>query len=296
MRLAMLYLDGEEVAAVRDAAAGGWVPLRAVDDAPPLDLAALLRAGWDAAARARLADAVDTAPGGAVVADADARFAPPFRHPRMVLGIGLNYRVHAEDLGTAQTDGPASFLKADHTIVGDGDAIVLPDPDVAARITSEAELGLVIGTRAWRVDERDALDHVAAVCCVLDQTAEDVLQRDPRFLTRSKNHPTFLSFGPELVTLDEVGEGSAGPGRLDHLVVETVRNGEVHRAAAVTGMAMGPAALVAFHSRVMPLEPGDLILTGTPGAAVISAGDVTTCRIGGVGALTNPIVDGTGEG
>ncbi|MEY3072717.1 MAG: hypothetical protein RLZZ353_913 [Actinomycetota bacterium] len=288
MRLAMLRVDGRELAAVRHP--HGWLPTEPVAGMPPGgDLAAVLRGGFDDALRARvLADAAE-APADAFVPVADARFAPPFRHPRLVLGIGLNYRAHADDLGTPQTAGPASFLKADHTIVGDGDPIVLPDPAVAARITSEAELGLVIGRRAWRVDEADALAHVAAVCCVLDQTAEDVLQRDPRFLTRSKNHPTFLSFGPELVTLDEV---LGADGTLDHLVVETVRNGEVHRAAPVADMAMRPAELVAFHSRVMPLEPGDLILTGTPGAAVVAAGDVMTCRIAGVGELTNPVVAG----
>ena len=288
MRLAMLRVDGREMAAVHHPR--GWLTTEPVAGMPPGgDLLAVLRAGLDDGVRARiLADAAE-APDDAFVADADARFAPPFRHPRLVLGIGLNYRAHADDLGTAQTDGPASFLKADHTVIGAGDAIVLPDPAVAARITSEAELGLVIGRRAWQVDEADALDHVAAVCCVLDQTAEDVLQRDPRFLTRSKNHPTFLSFGPQLVTLDEVRGADGG---LDHLVVETVRGGEVVRAAPVADMAMGPAALVAFHSRVMPLEPGDLILTGTPGAAVIAAGDIMTCRIAGVGGLTNPVVAG----
>ena len=288
MRLAMLRVDGRDVAAVRHDR--GWLPTEPVAGMPPGgDLAAVLRAGLDEALRTRILDDAGQAPDDAFVPDGEARFSPPFRHPRLVLGIGLNYRAHADDLGTPQTDGPASFLKADHTIVGAGDPIVLPDPAVAARITSEAELGLVIGRRAWRVDEADALEHVAAVCCVLDQTAEDVLQLDPRFLTRSKNHPSFLSFGPVLVTLDEV---LGADGALDHLVVETVRNGEVHRSAPVADMAMRPAELVAFHSRVMPLEPGDLILTGTPGAAVITAGDVMTCRIAGVGELTNPVVAG----
>ncbi|MGA0830573.1 MAG: fumarylacetoacetate hydrolase family protein [Nitriliruptoraceae bacterium] len=288
MRLAMLRVDGRELAAVRHP--HGWLPTEPVAGMPPGgDLAAVLRGGFDDALRARvLADAAE-APADAFVPVADARFAPPFRHPRLVLGIGLNYRAHADDLGTPQTAGPASFLKADHTIVGDGDPIVLPDPAVAAPLTAAAARGRGVGRRAGRVDEADALAHVAAVCCVLDQTAEDVLQRDPRFLTRSKNHPTFLSFGPELVTLDEV---LGADGSLDHLVVETVRNGEVHRAAPVADMAMRPAELVAFHSRVMPLEPGDLILTGTPGAAVVAAGDVMTCRIAGVGELTNPVVAG----
>ncbi len=288
MRLAMLRTGGRELAAVHHAR--GWLPTEPVAGAPPGgDLAALLRAGFDTALRERILADAAAAPDAAFIADADARFAPPFRHPRLVLGIGLNFPAHAGDLGTPPTDGPASFLKADHTIVGHGDPIVLPDRAISGRVTSEAELGLVIGRRAWQVAEADALLHVAAVCCVLDQTAEDVLQRDPRFLTRAKNHPTFLSFGPALVTLDEV----LGPdGGLGHLVVETVHGGAVRRSAPVADMTMGPAELVAFHSRVMPLEPGDLILTGTPGAAVIAAGDVMTCRIAGVGELVNPVVAG----
>jgi 2-keto-4-pentenoate hydratase/2-oxohepta-3-ene-1,7-dioic acid hydratase in catechol pathway len=125
------------------------------------------------------------------------------------------------------------------------DAILLPPQ--SERGTAEAELGIVIGRTAWQVDEADALDHIAAVFCILDQTAEDILQRNPRFLTRSKNFETFLSLGGELVTTDEVRSPETG---LGHLTVGTWRNGVLHRENTVDDMVFDPAALVAFHSHV----------------------------------------------
>jgi 2-keto-4-pentenoate hydratase/2-oxohepta-3-ene-1,7-dioic acid hydratase in catechol pathway len=116
---------------------------------------------------------------------------------------------------------------------------------------------------------------------VLDQTAEDILERDPRFLTRSKNFPTFFAFGPELMTIDE----ALVDGSLDHLRVATVINGVVHRQAPVEDMTFDPAGLVAFHSDVMPLFPGDILSTGTPGAVALAAGDVVEARIDGLAAL-----------
>jgi 2-keto-4-pentenoate hydratase/2-oxohepta-3-ene-1,7-dioic acid hydratase in catechol pathway len=293
MRFAVVMVGEREVPVVVSASDAGrrLLPLAAlVPDVLPAEVATgdgllpLLRLGLDAELRGRIAAAVDAAPAEAFLPATDARSAPPFRHPRMVWGIGLNYRAHADDLGAPHPDEPASFVKLDHTIVGAGDTIELPVQSL--RVTAEAELGIVIGRHARDVDEADALDHVAAVCCVLDQTAEDILQRNPRFLTRSKNFPTFLVLGPELVTTDEVRVVATG---LNHLEVATWRNGALHRANVVGDMAFDPAALVAFHSRMMPLEPGDLILTGTPGAVVIEDGDVAECRITGVGSLTSPV-------
>ena len=127
---------------------------------------------------------------------------------------------------------------------------------------------------------------IAGYCLIIDMTAEDILQRNPRFLTRSKNFDTFFSFGPELITPDEV---------LDvlRLQVGTWRNGALHRENVVANMAFPPSYLVSFHSQVMTLYPGDIISTGTPGAVVIEHGDVAECRIEGLGSLTNPVRRGT---
>jgi 2-keto-4-pentenoate hydratase/2-oxohepta-3-ene-1,7-dioic acid hydratase in catechol pathway len=286
MRLANLIVDGSERPAVLDPARG-WVPLDALAELPadlPADLPGLIATGLGAEVREPLLAAAAAAPDTAVVEPDAATFTAPFRHPRMLWGIGLNYREHARDLDAPYPTEPASFVKGDHTIIGPGDTIELPAE--SQRVTAEAELGIIIGRTAWQVDEADALDHIAAVVCILDQTAEDILQRNPRFLTRSKNFLTFLSLGAELVTLDEVRSPETG---LDHLKVGTWHNGALHRENVVADMAFGPAALVAFHSRVFPLQPGDVISTGTPGAVVIEDGDIAECRIDGVGTLVNPV-------
>jgi 2-keto-4-pentenoate hydratase/2-oxohepta-3-ene-1,7-dioic acid hydratase in catechol pathway len=289
VRLANLIVraEGSDAAAELPCVADpdrGWVPLVGLAPGIPADLPGLIATGLGPEVRSALLASATSAPSDAVVPFGTARLAAPFRRPRMLWGIGLNYLDHARDLDAPHPTEPASFIKGDHTIIGPGDEILLPPQSL--RVTAEAELALVIGRTAWQVDVADALDHVAAVLCVLDQTAEDILQRNPRFLTRSKNFPTFLSLGGELVTLDEVRSPTTG---LGHLRVGTWHNGALHREAAVDGMAFDPATLVAFHSRVFPLQPGDVILTGTPGAVVIEDGDVVECRIEGVGAVRNPV-------
>lgn len=108
------------------------------------------------------------------------------------------------------------------------------------------------------------------------------MQKNPRFLTRVKNFPTFFSFGPELITPDEVSD-------LLQVKVGTYNNGKLHRENIVGNMAYLPYFLVSFHSQVAPLYPGDIISTGTPGALVIQDGDLAECRIDGLGTLTTPV-------
>ena len=240
----------------------------------PTDLLALLRQGLshaleaDAFATARYRD------------PASVRYAPLYRHPRKIWGIGLNYRDHAADLNAVYPDEPASFVKGDQTIIGPGDTIELP-PE-SQRVTAEAELGVIIGRTCRRVSEADALDFVAGYCLILDMTAEDILQKNPRYLTRSKNFDTFFSFGPQLITTDEVPDVLA-------LKVGTWNNGKLHRENIVGNMQFPPAYLVSFHSHVMTLYAGDIISTGTPGAVVIEDGDSAECRIDGFGTLVNPV-------
>ena len=211
-------------------------------------------------------------------------FGPPYRRPRKIWGIGLNYVEHAGDLSAEIPVEPASFIKGDHTIIGPDDAIILPTQ--SSRVTAEAELGLVIGQFCRNVEESEALDYVWGLCCILDQTAEDILQRNPRFLTRSKNFPTFFSFGPEIVPFREVVPYGS---QIGDLKVSTVKNGVVERSNLVGNMIFSPATLVSFHSKVMPLFPGDIISTGTPGAVVIEEGDVVECRIEGLPTLRNRV-------
>ncbi|WP_246170242.1 fumarylacetoacetate hydrolase family protein [Pseudonocardia hierapolitana] len=232
---------------------------------------------------AELAKAVESAGDALFVPESSVAFGAPYRHPRLIWGIGLNYVDHAADLSEQVPDEPASFIKGDHTVIGPGEEI--PIPPQSSRTTAEAELGLVIGRYCRDVSEADALDHVFGVTTVLDQTAEDILERNPRFLTRSKNFPGFFSFGPQIVPLAEVGD-------LASVEVSTVLDGGVHRSNTVSRMRYSPQFLVSFHSAVMPLYPGDIISTGTPGAVHIRPGTVAECRIPGVGVLTNPVVQG----
>ncbi|HUU71090.1 MAG TPA: fumarylacetoacetate hydrolase family protein [Burkholderiales bacterium] len=208
------------------------------------------------------------------------RFGPLYRHPRKILGIGLNYRDHAADLDAPYPTEPASFMKCDNTIIGPGDVIELP-PE-SERVTAEAEIGVVIGKTCRCVTEQQAASYIAGYCLIIDMTAEDILQKNPRFLTRSKNFDTFFSFGPELITTDEVAD-------VLNVKVGTWKNNTRHRENVVSNMAFPPFHLVAFHSHVATLFPGDIISTGTPGAVVIDDGDLAQCRIDGLGELSNPV-------
>jgi 2-keto-4-pentenoate hydratase/2-oxohepta-3-ene-1,7-dioic acid hydratase in catechol pathway len=278
MRLASIRHHGAEVPAVVDPRRGA---ARVADLLPGFDgdVLSILRDGRWAELDALAAAAPDD-----VFADRSAvTFGAPYRHPRLIWGIGLNYVDHAADLSEQVPDEPASFVKGDHTVIGPGEPI--PVPPQSSRTTAEGELGLVIGRYCRNVSEAEALDHVAGVVTLLDQTAEDILERNPRFLTRSKNFPGFFSFGPEIVPLAELPD-------LAELEVSTVLNGQEHRTNTVARMRYSPAFLVSFHSAVMPLQPGDILATGTPGAAHIRPGDTAECRIPGVGVLTNPVVQG----
>lgn len=276
MRIATARIDGREEAVVM--AARGAVPVRWINArlgrAWPTTVIGLIEDGLSlhlAEDAERLKEALNPA---------TLSFGPLYRHPRKIWGIGLNYMEHAKDLAAAAPTEPASFVKCDQTIIGPGDTILLP-PE-SQRVTGEAELGVIIGRTCRNVSEAGALEYVAGVCLVIDMTAEDILQRNPRFLTRAKNFDTFFSFGPELVTLDEIPD-------LSGTVVGTYKNGKLHRENVVANMAFSPSYLVSFHSQMGTFYPGDIISTGTPGAAVIEDGDLAECRIAGMGSLTNPV-------
>ena len=218
-----------------------------------------------------------------LIPEKEISFAPLYRCPRKIWGIGLNYQAHAKDLSEkAPETEPASFMKPDTTIIGQGDAILIPRQ--SERTTAEAELGIVIGSPCKNVAREDWLSVVAGFTTVIDMTAEDILRRNPRYLTRSKSFDTFFSFGPVLRTPDEIGD-------VLNLTVSTVLNGQVRASDRVINMTFPPDFLVAFHSEVMTLLPGDIISTGTPGAAVIQDGDRVECRIDGFATLMNPVRD-----
>jgi 2-keto-4-pentenoate hydratase/2-oxohepta-3-ene-1,7-dioic acid hydratase in catechol pathway len=284
MRLATIRLgDREEAAVIK---ADGLVPIRRMNEAAGT--------GWSEEAEALLARGELAAlgewlgsEGGSVlnrleaIPFAQAVYAPLYRRPRKIWGIGANYRAKADDMNVVPPDAePICFLKPDTSLIGPGDAIELPGED--GRFTAEAELGIVIGRTCKSVGEAEAPSVVAGFAATLDMTAQHVHARNPRFLGRSKSYDTFFSLGPELVTPDEIEDLAA-------LRVETALNGRVTHSAAVADMIYSVWFIVAYFSRMMTLLPGDIIMTGTPGSADIREGDVAECRIGGFVPLINPV-------
>lgn len=209
--------------------------------------------------------------------------AAPLEEPGKLWGIGLNYADHASDLNEDSPSEPASFMKPTTAVTGPGGPIRLPPETISNRVTAEAELAIVIGRTCSDIEEADVDDVVAGYVPVIDMTAEDILERNPRFLTRSKSFDSFLVFGPSLVTTDEVGE-------LDELSVRTVVNGDVAAENRIYNMMASPRKLVSFHSKVMTLEPGDVISTGTPGAKHITPGDVVKAEVDRVGTTAADVV------
>jgi 2-keto-4-pentenoate hydratase/2-oxohepta-3-ene-1,7-dioic acid hydratase in catechol pathway len=261
----------------------GFVPLTTLGDAVGRSWPSSLEGVLDGGHLPEIATALGHAAVPALPhAAAPWRPGPPLRHPRKLLGVGLNYAEHAGDLGEKRPDEPATFMKPATTIIGAGDTIAIPTQ--SERTTGEGELGLVIGRRCRDLSVSEALSAVAGALLVIDMTAEDVLQRNPRFLTRAKSFDTFLALGPELVTLDELPP-------LDDLEVRTLHRGGIGRRNVVANMMFSPAALVAFFSQVMTLEPGDVISTGTPGAVVLAHGDTVGCAIPGLGEFHCPVID-----
>jgi 2-keto-4-pentenoate hydratase/2-oxohepta-3-ene-1,7-dioic acid hydratase in catechol pathway len=283
VRLTTLRIDGAEPAAL--VRANGAVPLSAVNDAFgtswPDTVQQLLERGEVETLRDWVAGTDAARLDGLAVPQDQLTYAPLYRRPRKIWGIGLNYVEHAADLSEkAPSTEPASFLKPDTTIIGPGDAIRIPPQ--SQRTTAEGELGLIIGRECRDVEEADAASVVAGFTTIVDMTAEDILEKNPRYLTRSKSFDTFFSFGPELVTVDEVAD-------VDALEVSTLHNGEVHRRNLVSNMTFRPWWLVSFHSKVMTLLPGDIISTGTPGAVHLRPGDTAGCAIAGFRDLSNPV-------
>lgn len=202
--------------------------------------------------------------------------APP--RPSKIVAVGKNYREHAAEFGgTAPEDEPMLFLKAPSALVYGGGDIVLP-PE-SERVDYEGELALVIGRRikGWPADR--FMEALAGVCCANDVTARDLQKKDKQF-ARSKSFDTFCPVGPAIV---------AGVDPSD-LAIQTRVNGAVRQSSRTSAMVFSPSFLVAYVSRMMTLEPGDLILTGTPDGIVnVAPGDVIVTEIEGIGQLINTI-------
>lgn len=227
---------------------------------------------------------------GGIVSAEKVVYGPLYRTPQRIFGIGLNYVDHAGDLGEHAPVGfPGSFYKPASSIIGPGDEIHLPAMEEAKKTTAEAELGIILGKECKFIDEDHWKDYIVGYTTILDMTEESILRLNPRFLTIVKGFDTFFSFGPQLVTPDEVEDVLA-------LEVQSVHNGEVHAKNTVSNMTHRPARLISLISHMQGWLPGDILSTGTPRAFHIQDGDRAECRIYGPNGfemepLVNPVVD-----
>ncbi len=198
--------------------------------------------------------------------------------PSKIVAVGRNYRAHAAELGNEVPASPIIFLKPPTAVIGPDDAIVYPA--ASKNVHHEAELAVVIGRRCRHVRPNDVPSYVWGYTCGNDVTARDLQRLDEQW-TRSKSFDTFCPLGPWIDT------------ELDPADVSVICrvNGLVRQSGRTRDMVFGVSALVAFISEVMTLEPGDVILTGTPeGVGPLARGDVVEVEIEGVGVLRNRVV------
>ena len=216
----------------------------------------------------------------------------PAVHPGKILAIGRNYVDHAIEGGAAPPSAPLLFNKLPNSLSSHNAPIVLPE--ISQKVDYEAELAVVIGRRAKRVSEANALDHVFGYTLINDVSARDLQFGDGQW-TRGKGLDTFAPLGPFITTRDEIADVQA-------LKIEGRLNGEVMQSSNTAKMIFKVAFLVSYLSQGITLEPGDVIATGTPeGVGVfreppvlLKAGDVYEVEVEGLGTLSNPVVAAEG--
>jgi 2-keto-4-pentenoate hydratase/2-oxohepta-3-ene-1,7-dioic acid hydratase in catechol pathway len=213
----------------------------------------------------------------------------PIERPGKIVCVGLNYRDHAEEQGVEHPEEPLLFAKWPNALIGPGDPIVIPP--AVTKCDYEAELGVVIGARVTRASKENAFDAVRGYVCANDVSARDLQFKDGQW-TRGKSVDTFCPVGP-LVAAAEISDPHA-------LRIRAIVSGEVLQDSTTANLIFGVDEIVSYASQTMTLEPGDLILTGTPAGVgffrepqrLLQPGDEVTIEIEGVGSLTNPVVAG----
>jgi len=209
--------------------------------------------------------------------------------PGKIVCVGLNYRDHAEEQGAELPEAPLLFAKFTTSLIGPGDAIVIPP--VVTKCDYEAELGVVLGATVKQVSKENALEAVAGYVVANDVSARDLQFGDGQW-TRGKSPDTFCPVGP-LVPAAEVPDPHALP-------IRAILNGEAVQESTTANLVFGVDEVISYASQTATLEAGDLILTGTPAGVgifrkpprLLQPGDEITIEIDGVGSLTNPVVAG----
>jgi len=214
----------------------------------------------------------------------------PIDRPGKIICVGLNYRDHAEEQGVELPKAPLFFAKYTTALIGPGDPIVIPP--AVTQCDYEAELGVVIGSRVRNVSRENALEAVLGYICANDVSARDLQFADGQW-TRGKSPDTFCPVGPSIVPAAEVPDPHA-------LRIRAIVSGEVLQDSTTANLIFGVDEIISYASQTSTLEPGDLILTGTPAGVgvfrdpkrLLQPGDEVTIEIDGLGALTNPVVAG----
>jgi len=197
--------------------------------------------------------------------------------PTKIVCVGRNYADHARELGNEVPAAPLLFLKPPSAVIGDGEAIVLPE--ASSRVEFEAEIGVVIARRLRRATAEEAEGCIGGFVCLNDVTARDLQKSDGQW-TRAKGFDTFCPVSPAVGGLD-----------WRNLTVVARVNGQERQRGKSSDMVFSIPVLLAYISGVMTLEPGDLVATGTPaGVGPLAHGDVVEVEVSGVGVLRNPVM------
>jgi acylpyruvate hydrolase len=279
--------DGNTRIGVLDGQAGEEtvVDLRRIDPSLPTAMIAFLKDGG--LQQAELRSAIASAGPEARLDATAVKIEAPIPEPGKTICVGLNYRDHVHELGLDIPEIPTIFAKFPNTVIGPHDPICVPP--VTKEVDWEGELAFVIGRRARNVSETEANAFIAGYTCLNDVSARDFQMRTSQWLM-GKTFDTFAPMGPALVTADEI----ADPHDLD---IRTLLNGEVVQASNTSNLIFSVPYLVAYLSRVMTLEPGDVISTGTPSGIgmtrqpqrFLQAGDVVRVQIENIGELANRV-------
>ncbi|MEW6716267.1 MAG: fumarylacetoacetate hydrolase family protein [Chloroflexota bacterium] len=202
---------------------------------------------------------------------------PPVQ-PGKIICVGLNYTAHAKEHAKEIPQSPLLFLKPSTSLIGPGDPIRLPPQ--SQQVEHEAELAVIIGRRGRWITDDDATTHILGYTIANDVTARDLQQRDSQW-TRAKGFDTFCPLGPWLETEFDPSD----------VVISCHVNGDLRQMASTRDMVFSVRELVTFTSSIMTLEPGDVLLTGTPaGVGPLVDGDLVEVTIEGLGTLHNPVI------
>ncbi|NMP21126.1 2-hydroxyhepta-2,4-diene-1,7-dioate isomerase [Sulfobacillus sp. DSM 109850] len=224
---------------------------------------------------------------GPVFADSQVKWLPPV-NPSKIIGLALNYRNHAAELGLEEPPEPALFFKPPSALIGHRQAIVYPTG--ASYCHYETEVAVVMGRRCRRIKANEALDYVRGYTIANDFTCRDFIRNTFRPPVRAKGFDTFCPLGPAIVSREMIDNP-------DNLEIVTRVNGTVRQTGNTRQLMMSIPEIIAYLASFMTLEPGDVILTGTPeGISPVEPGDVIVSEIEGLGALHNPVVaEGGGQ-